>query len=126
MVRETRSDQVMIWSEQCERAYDLMQKHDSAVALDYMVGEIFLGYLEASKIEPRFGGMLGPLARRIRLIFEEYELDGWFRKEFGAVDRPRTVRGSWALPQNRIRQCVRSNDRALLLEEAGRWLLVSR
>lgn len=121
-----------IWIDQCEAAEDLEAEFGSQQALDYLVGEKFLNFLEAGETDADFRGEIPAFVTRIKSIFERWQLaqcletargtepfdpalfdDADEEEEFDAE----TIE---EIRKDDIRQCTRD---LLLIERAREWLL---
>jgi hypothetical protein len=67
-------DVCKIWIEQCEAARAIEDEFGRHNALDYLVGEKFLNYLEAAENEPTFRAEIPAFVAEIKSIFEPWQL----------------------------------------------------
>jgi hypothetical protein len=63
-----------IWSEQCEAARRIEDDFGTQKALEYLVGEKFLNYLEAADSDPTFLAEVPAFVAEIKRIFEPWQL----------------------------------------------------
>jgi hypothetical protein len=63
-----------IWVEQCEAARRIEEEFGVRGALDYLIGEKFLNYLEAAESHPDFRAEIPAFVAEIRAIFEPWQL----------------------------------------------------
>jgi len=63
-----------IWIEQCEAARGIEGQFGVPQALQYLVGEKFINFLEASDDHPELRAELPAFAAEIKTIFEPYQL----------------------------------------------------
>jgi hypothetical protein len=116
-----------IWIEQCEAARGIEDEFGTQKALDYLVGEKFINFLEAAETHEQFRAEIPAFVAEIRSIFELWQL----------VEHLETTRRSAPFDaglyddedtevvemerQADIRRCARD---LLLIERAREWLLV--
>lgn len=63
-----------IWIEQCEAARNIEGGFNRQQALDYLIGEKFLNYLEAADDDPKFRAEIPEFVAEIKRIFERWQL----------------------------------------------------
>lgn len=63
-----------IWTEQCEATREIEAEFGCQQALEYLVGEKFLDFLEAAETNAEFRGELLAFAAEIKTIFEPWQL----------------------------------------------------
>ena len=63
-----------IWIEQCEAARNIEDGFGQQKALDYLVGEKFLNFLEAAETDPDFRAEIPAFVAEIKSIFERWQL----------------------------------------------------
>src|SRR3954452_7770098 len=115
-----------IWIEQCEAARRIEDEFGTDKALDYLIREKFLNYLEAAETHPGFRAEIPAFAAEIRTIFEHWqlaeELDRARRTDpfdpdfYDEDDGPEDVELE---RQDDIRRSARD---LLLVEQARGWL----
>jgi hypothetical protein len=119
-------DPCKIWIEQCKAARTVEDKFGIRNALDYLVGEKFLNFLEAAETDAEFRVGIPAFVAEIKTIFERWQL----------ADSLETARQSEPFDpsdyededtetvederQNDIRRSARD---LLLVEQAKGWLL---
>jgi hypothetical protein len=127
-----------IWADQCEAAKGIEEEFGTQKALDYLVGEKFLNYLEAAETDADFRAEIPAFVAEIKSIFETWQLEQYLEtarqtKPFDpALFEPQE---SYLLGEEEIefdadevedlrkediRQCTRD---LLLVERAREWLL---
>lgn len=67
-----------IWKDQCVAAADVKAKYGLSVALDYLVGEKLLSFVEAAGTRPEFARELPAFVAEIRRIFARDDLEVYF------------------------------------------------
>ena len=73
-----------IWIEQCEAAQGIEDEFGVQKALEYMIGEKFLNFLEAAETDSDFRADIPAFVAKIKEIFERWEL-GVPWQEYGQV-----------------------------------------
>jgi hypothetical protein len=63
-----------IWIDQCEAARRIEDEFGTPNALDYLVGEKLLNFLEAAEIDTSFRAEIPSFVAEIRTIFERWQL----------------------------------------------------
>jgi len=63
-----------IWIEQCEAARGIEDEFGTQKALAYLVGEMFLNYLEAADRDPDFRAEIPAFVAEIKGLFEPWQL----------------------------------------------------
>lgn len=127
-----------IWIEQCEAAQGVESEFGVQKALDYVVGEKFLNFLEASETDTDFRAEIPAFVARIKEIFEPWQLAHYLETalETEPFDpslfepRQHPILGEEEIEfdaeeieeirKDDIRQCTRD---LLLVERAREWLL---
>ena len=127
-----------IWIEQCEAARGIEDEFGTQQALDYLVGEKFLNFLEAAESNADFRAEIPAFVTEIKTIFEPWQLAQYLEtaRETEPFDpdlfKPRShpLLGEEEIEydaeeiedmrQEDIRQCTRD---LLLVERAREWLL---
>lgn len=81
-----------IWIEQCAAADDIRERFGLENALDYLIGEKLLSFLQASEQHPEFAAELPTFVAEIRRLFSSTEihpyLDHLERTKFLAPPEP--------------------------------------
>jgi hypothetical protein len=118
-----------IWIEQCEAAKGIEGEFGTQKALDYLVGEKFLNFLEAAENDTNFRDEIPAFVTKIKGIFEHWQLAQYLEtaREAEPFDpalfedddetEPEEVE---EMRRDDIRQCTRD---LLLVERARDWLL---
>lgn len=63
-----------IWKEQCEAARTVEDKFGIRNALDYLIGEKFLNFLEAAETDAEFRAEIPSFVAEIKTIFDQWKL----------------------------------------------------
>lgn len=127
-----------IWIEQCDATANIENNFGTQPALDYLIGEKFLDFLEAAEHEDAFRDEVPAFVARIKTIFERWQLAAYLEtaKESEPFDpalfepRDHPILGKEVIEfdaeeiedmrKEDIRQCTRD---LLLVERAREWLL---
>jgi len=127
-----------IWIEQCEAARGIEDDFGTQKALDYLVGEKFLNFLEAAETDAAFRAEIPEFVAGIKGIFERWQLaqyletalqtepfdPGLFEPMSSPVLGEEEVEFDAEevedLRKDDIRRCTRD---LLLMERAKEWLL---
>ena len=127
-----------IWIEQFEAAENVEDDFGTQNALDYLVGDKFLNFLEAAETDKDFRAEIPAFVAKIKTIFERWQLTAYLEtaRETEPFDpklfepRSHPILGDEEIEfdaeevedmrQDDIRQCTRD---LLLVERAREWLL---
>ena len=117
-----------IWIEQCEAAEQIEGEFDLQKALDYLIGEKFLNFLEAAETASDFRAEIPAFVAKIKEIFERWHLAQYLEtaretEPFDPSLFEDDETDSEEIEEMRkedIRQCTRD---LLLVERAREWLL---
>ncbi len=127
-----------IWIEQCEAAEEIEGQFAIQKALDYLIGEKFLNFLEAAETDSDFRAEIPAFVAKIKEIFERWQLAQYLEtaRETEPFDpslfepRSHPLLGKEEIEfdaeevedmrRDDIRQCTRD---LLLVERAKEWLL---
>jgi hypothetical protein len=127
-----------IWIEQCETARGIEDEFGTQQALEYLVGEKFLNFLEVAETDADFQAEIPAFVAKIKVIFERWQLAQYLEtaRETEPFDpslfepRPHPLLGEEEIEfdaeeiedmrKDDIRQCTRD---LLLVERAREWLL---
>ena len=63
-----------IWKEQCDAARQIEDEFGTQKALDYLIGEKFLNFLEAAETDAEFRAEIPAFVAEIKTIFEPWQL----------------------------------------------------
>ena len=63
-----------IWKEQCDAARQIEAEFGTEKALDYLIGEKFLNFLEAAETDAEFRAEVPAFVAEIKTIFEPWKL----------------------------------------------------
>ena len=63
-----------VWIEQCEAAKQIEAEFGTQKALDYLIGEKFLNFLQAAETDPEFRAEIPAFVGGIKTIFETWQL----------------------------------------------------
>ena len=66
-----------IWIEQCDAARRIEDDFGTQQALDYLVGEKFLDFLQYAEAHPELGADVPAFAAEIKTLFEPWQLAGY-------------------------------------------------
>ena len=126
------------WIELCEAARGIEDEFGTQKALEYLVGEKFLDFLEAAETDARFRDEIPAFVAEIKSIFETWQLAQYLEtaRETEPFDpslfepRSHSLLGEEKIEfdadevedmrKDDIRQCTRD---LLLVERAREWLL---
>jgi hypothetical protein len=117
------------WIEQCEAAENIEGEFGTQRALDYLVGEKFLDFLEAAEGDPDFRAEIPAFVAKIKTIFEPWQLAQYlemaretepFDPSLFDGDDETTPDEVEDMRRDDIRQCTRD---LLLIERAREWLV---
>ena len=132
------SEQHKIWIEQFEAAQNIEDDFGTQKALEYLVGDKFLNFLEAAETDKDFRSEIPAFVAKIKTLFERWQLDAYLEtaKESEPFDpslfEPQSsdLLGEEKIEfdaeevenmrNDDIRQCTRD---LLLVERAREWLL---
>jgi hypothetical protein len=115
-----------MWVAQCDAARGIEDEFGTAKALEYLVGEKFLNFLQAAETHPAFRAEIPAFVAEIRTIFEPWQLAQYletarqgepFDPELYEGDEPEAVEDE---RQADLRRCASD---LLLVERAREWLL---
>jgi len=127
-----------IWAEQCEAARRIEDDFGTDKALDYLIGDKFLNFLEAAEENAAFRAEIPDFVAEIKTIFERWQLAQYLEtaRQTEPFDpslfepRSHPLLGKEKVEfdaeevedmrQDDIRQCTRD---LLLMERAREWLL---
>ena len=112
------------WIEQCEAARGIEDEFGTQQALQYLVEEKFINFLEAAEDDPDFRAELPAFVAEIKTIFERWQLAEYLEKarvtepfdpgDYDDAEEAEIERHS------DIRRCAAD---LLLVERAREWLL---
>jgi hypothetical protein len=114
------------WIEQCEAARGIEDEFGTPRALDYLVGEKFLNFLEAAETHPEFRAEIPEFVAEIRAIFEPWQLAEYLEvaRQTGPFDPSLYDEEDPEVLEMERQADVRSCASDLLLvEQAKEWLL---
>lgn len=127
-----------IWIDQCDATTNIADDFGTQPALEYLIGEKFLDFLEAAETDDAFRDEIPAFVARIKTIFERWQLAAYLEtaKESEPFDpalfepRDHPILGKEVIEfdaeeiedmrKEDIRQCARD---LLLMERAREWLL---
>jgi hypothetical protein len=127
-----------IWIEQCEAAQGIEDEFGTQKALEYLVGEKFLDFLEAAESNADFRAEIPAFVAKIKEIFEPWQLAQYletaretepfdpdlfvprWHPELGEEKIEFDAEEIEDMRKDDIRQCTRD---LLLVERAREWLL---
>jgi hypothetical protein len=132
------AEQHKIWIEQFEAAEEIEDEFGTQKALDYLVGEKFLNFLEAAENDEDFRSEIPAFVAKIKTLFERWQLAAYLEtaretepfdpKLFEPMSSPLLGEEEIEFDEEEIqdmrkddiRQCTRD---LLLVERAREWLL---
>lgn len=127
-----------IWIEQCEAARGIENEFGTQKALDYLVGEKFLNFLEAAETDVNFRDEIPEFVARIKGLFERWQLAQYLETALQTEPFDPSLFEPMSSPvlgdeevefdaeevedmrKDDIRRCTRN---LLLMERAKEWLL---
>jgi hypothetical protein len=123
-----------VWIEQCEAAKQIEAEFGTQNALEYLIGEKFLNFLQAAETDAEFRGEIPAFVGGIKSIFETWQLAEYLEKAresepfdpslYEPLDKEEAAdidpEEGEELRQDDIR---RSAEDLLLVEQARAWLL---
>ena len=118
-----------IWIEQCDAARGIEAEFGTPKALEYLVGEKFLNFLEAAEADKDFRSEIPSFVAEIKTIFERWQLAQYletaretepFDPSLFDGDDETDAEEVEDMRKDDIRQCTRD---LLLVERAREWLL---
>ena len=118
-----------IWIEQCEAARGIEDEFGTPEALEYLVGDKFINFLEAADDHASFRAEIPAFVAEIKSIFERWQLATYlevakqsepFDPALFDGDEETDAEEVEDMRKNDIRQCTRD---LLLMERAREWLL---
>src|SRR4051812_6581447 len=116
-----------IWIEQCHAARHIEDEFGTDKALDYLIAEKFLNFLEAAETDAEFRAEIPAFVAEIRTIFEHWQLaqcleTARMREPFDP-DLYDEDDDSEEVEDERQDDIRRSANDLLLVEQAKEWLL---
>ena len=69
-----------IWFEQCEAARNIEDEFGTDNALDYLIGEKFLNFLDVAEDDPELRAEIPAFVAEIKCIFEQWQLVEYLEK----------------------------------------------
>jgi hypothetical protein len=123
-----------IWIEQCEAARQIEAEFGTQNALDYLIGEKFLNFLDAAETDADFRAEIPAFVGEIRTIFETWQLAEYLEKArqsepfdpslYEPLDEEEEADIDLELGEElRQDEIRRSATDLLLVEQARGWLL---
>ena len=115
-----------IWIEQCDAVRNIEGEFGTQRALDYLVGEKFVNFLEAAEGHPEFRAEIPAFVAEIKKIFEPWQLAAYLETALQTEPFDPTVYEDEDpeeiedLRKEDIRRCTRD---LLMVERAREWLL---
>ena len=113
-----------IWIEQCEAARRTEDEFGVPKALDYLVGEKFINFLQAADDDADFRGEIPAFVAEIKTIFDPWQLAEYLEKvrQTEPFD-PSLYDDTEEAEMERKAELRRSATELLLVERARDWLL---
>jgi hypothetical protein len=113
-----------IWIDQCQAARCVEDEFGTQKALDYLIGEKFLNFLEAADDHPEWRAELPAFVAEIKTIFERWQLAEYLEaaRQTEPFD-PSIYDEDDDIELERQLELRRSAADLLLVERAKEWLL---
>jgi len=113
-----------IWIEQCEATRGIEAEFGMPKAIDYLIGEKFLNFLEAADDDAAFRAELPAFVAEIKTIFEPWQLAEYLEKA-RQTERfdPSDYEDDDDIELERQLELRKSAAELLLVERAREWLL---
>jgi hypothetical protein len=123
-----------IWKEQCEAARQIEDEFGTQKALEYLIGEKFLNFLEAAETDVEFRAEIPAFVAEIKTIFEPWQLTEYLEVArqtepfdpslYEALDEEEEADIDREFGEDaRENELRRSANDLLLVERARAWLL---
>lgn len=118
-----------IWKEQCDAARGIENGFGTINALKYLVGEKFLGFLQAAEENVEFRAELPAFVAEIKSLFEPWQLADYLEKAGWTEPFDPSLYDEDELADPEFLEIERKNNLSkvaselLLLERAKDWLL---
>ncbi len=119
-----------IWIEQCEAARQIEAEFGTQNALDYLIGEKFLNFLQAAEEDADFRAEIPAFVGGIKTIFETWQLAEYLERarqsepfDSSLYDEEDEDYDPETLEDERQHELRRSANDLLLVERAREWLL---
>lgn len=109
------------WQAHCDIALGLKHRFGTPTALDYLVGEKFIGFLREAAMRDDMKAQIPLFADGIRQRFEHWELEGWFAKE--RKPAPPGDASNFEDPAQEAGAAASGIRRMYMVEDAAKWLL---
>jgi hypothetical protein len=120
-----------IWLEQCEAARRIENDFGTPQALDYLIGEKFLNFLEAAETQAEFRAEVPAFVAQIRTLFEPWQLAEYLERARQTEPFDPSVYededyDAEDVEMERQAELRRSASDLLLVERAREWLLAEK
>jgi hypothetical protein len=119
-----------IWTEQCEAARQIEAEFGTQNALDYLIGEKFLNFLQAAETDADFRAEIPAFVGGIKTIFETWQLAEYLERarqsepfDPSLYDEEDEDYEPEVVEDERQYELRRSANDLLLVERAREWLL---
>src|SRR5262249_28617568 len=115
-----------IWVGQCEAARGIEDEFGTAKALDYLVGEKFLNFLQAAETKADFQAEIPSFVAEIKAIFEPWQLAECLERARHSEPFDPALYDDEApevVEEERQSDISRCAEDLLLVERAREWLL---
>ena len=115
------------WTEKCKAARGIEDEFGTANALEYLVGETFLAYLQAADDDAEFRAEIPAFVAEIKTIFEPWQLTENLEKEawtelFDASIYEEDGEDAEVIEDECKDNLRRAANELLLIERAKEWL----
>ena len=113
-----------LWIEQCEAAEGIEAEFGTDKALEYLIGEKFINFLEAAEADADFRGEIPDFVAEIKTIFEPWQLAEYLEiaRQTEPFD-PDDYDDAEEVEMERQLELRKSAAELLLVERARWWLL---
>lgn len=113
-----------IWIEQCQAAETIEVQFGTEKALDYLIGEKFVNFLEAAEDDAEFRAEIPAFVSKIQTIFERWKLAEYLETARQTERFDSSVYDDEEEAEfDRQSELRKSATKLLLVERAREWLL---
>lgn len=112
-----------IWIEQCQAARAIEDEFGVPNALEYLVGEKFINFLEVADSNPELRAEIPAFSAEIKTIFEPYQLVEYLETARHTKPFDPAIYDDGDAEDERQADLQRSAADLLLVERAKEWLL---
>jgi len=113
-----------IWIEQCEAAKTIEGEFGFQKAIEYLVGEKFINFLDAAETDASFREEIPTFVAEIKFMFERWQLSDYLDKARSTAPfDPSLYDDPEDAEMERKLELRQSTNELLLVERARDWLL---